>query len=289
MKTGKTGTRDLEATREREPIRTRETRWQIVLLFLAVSSAFLVLIPLVRDREPFAAVLGGRIWWENLNLFLILLVFCVGGVVFGLGRLRPREVGLEPRKLLEGIIVTAAAWALMQAWPYVASGTATVHQSWDTVGAWPIVRWALVMFLVTALYEEVAFRGFLYPQLYLKLNGSHRARLVAAAIVSQLLFAASHIPAHIMVRDMSGMPLLRVVALQGLAGMMLLALYLRTRNLWIAIGIHGLANAPTSLYPGALQWEMVLIPLVLVWPWLTRRPYHRGFARVESVRDSTTA
>jgi len=34
---------------------------------------------------------------------------------------------------------------------------------------------------------------------------------------------------------MSGMPLLRVVALQGFAGIMLLALYLRTRNLWIAI------------------------------------------------------
>src|SRR5688572_3107300 len=63
MKTGRTGTTDLEATREREPIRTRETRWQIVFLFLAVSSALLVLIPLARDREPFAAVLGGRVWW----------------------------------------------------------------------------------------------------------------------------------------------------------------------------------------------------------------------------------
>ena len=136
------------------------------------------------------------------------------------------------------------------------------------------------MFAATAMWEELAFRGFLLPQLYLKLPGQHWARLWGALLLSQIVFACAHIPAHIMLRHLWGSALLQMLALQGFAGVLLGLLYFRTRNLWIAIGIHGLANAPTPLTGGALGWELPLVFLIAAWPWLVRRPYQRGFAAV---------
>jgi len=158
----------------------------------------------------------------------------------------------------------------------------TVARTWTTRGVQGTLIWAAVMFLGAALYEEIAFRGFLFPQLYLKFRGSHRVRFWAALLVSQFLFAISHIPAHIMIRHLSGSTLWTQVILQGVAGVMLLLLYLRTRNLWISAGIHGLANAPTPLFEGAMGWEYFLIALLVAWPWIARRPTQRGLAKVET-------
>ena len=102
---------------------------------------------------------------------------------------------------------------------------------------------------MTALWEETAFRGFLLPQLYLKLSGHRWVRLWGALLLSQIVFAAAHIPAHVMIRHLTGLPLLRMLLLQGFAGILLGLLYLRTRNLWIAIGICLVAAALAWLLP----------------------------------------
>jgi TctA family transporter len=62
----------------------------------------------------------------------------------------------------------------------------------------------VAMLVGIPLYEEVAFRGFLFPQLYLKLGGAYRARLWVAAIISALLFALMHLPNRMLVREMAG-------------------------------------------------------------------------------------
>jgi len=149
-----------------------------------------------------------------------------------------------------------------------------------------MLRWTAVMFLAVATYEEIAFRGFVFPQLYLKAGGSHWVRFVIALVASQIIFAIAHIPAHITVRHLTGALLFKAVALQVGAGVMLLLLYLRTRNLWIPIGFHGLANAPTPLFAGSMSWEIALLTVLVAWPWLTRRPYQRGLARVERVSEN---
>lgn len=264
----------------REPIRTKEVGWLTLLTFVGATAALLVLVPLLRE-VPLGALLRGPSWWENLNLFVLLLIVTVGGVAFLMGRLRPAHVGLRGRKLIEGIAVTLLAWSAMQAWPFIASGTAEYSLTWSDPGVLATLRWTAVMFLATALWEEVAFRGFLLPQLYLKIAGHRWLRLWGALILSQIIFAAAHAPAHIMLRDLSGGPLLQMLLLQGFAGLLLGLLYLRTRNLWIAVGIHGLANAPTPAFGGALGWEIPLLLILIAWPWIRRRPQARGFATVQ--------
>jgi len=206
-------------------------------------------------------------------------------VIFGLGRLKPAEVGVRRDKLREGVIVTLAVWSLMQLVEVVGdiatTGMVNLSPAWIRNGIWPTLAWTGAMFLGAALYEEIAYRGFLFPQICLKLRGTYRARFWIALLISQVVFAASHIPAHIALRNLSGSALWTTVVMQGIIGALLVLLYLRTRNLWIAIGIHGLVNAPTPLVAGASGVETFLIILVIGWPWIARKPQHRGFARVE--------
>lgn len=278
-----------EPSSTQDPIRTREVSWLVLALFLGVSSGVFVLLPILQRVAPLREVLAGPSWLSNLFIFATLLIVAVGGVIVGLGRLRPADVGLRRDNLAEGIIVTTAVWSLMQLIELVGdiatTGTVTIAPSWIRNGIGSTLAWTVAMFLGAALYEEIAYRGFLFPQLYVKIGGTHRARLWIALLVSQVVFAASHIPAHVTLRHLSGSALWTTVVLQGITGGMLALLYLRTRNLWISIGIHGLANAPTPLVAGASGFEMFLIILVIGWPWLARRPQHRGFARVESLAE----
>jgi len=272
-----------------DPIRTHEVNWLVIALFLGVSSGLLALLPVLRHIPPLRQILAGPSWLSNLLVFAVLLIVAVVGGMFGLGRVQPADVGLRRDKLGEGVIVTVAVWSLMQlieiAGDVVTSSPITIAPSWTRNGIGSTLAWTGVMFLGAALYEEIAYRGFLFPQLYLKIRGTHRARLWIALVLSQVVFAASHIPAHVAVRNLSGSALWTTVVLQGIVGALLVLLYLRTRNLWISIGIHGLANAPTALVAGASGFETFLIILVIGWPWIARKPEHRGFARAESLAE----
>ncbi|HEY8833157.1 MAG TPA: type II CAAX endopeptidase family protein [Gemmatimonadaceae bacterium] len=274
-----------ETTSTQDPIRTREVSWPIIALFLVVSSGVLVLLPVLRRAAALREIFEGPIWRANVFVFAALLLIAVVGVVFGLGRLRPADVGLRRDKLGEGMIVTVAVWSLMQlvevVGDIVTTSKVSIAPSWIRNGIGSTLAWTAAMFLGAALYEEIAYRGFLFPQLYLKIRGTHRARFWIALLLSQVVFAASHIPAHITLRNLSGSALWTTVVLQGIIGVLLVLLYLRTRNLWISIGIHGLANAPTPLVAGASGFETFLIILVIGWPWIARRPQHRRLARVE--------
>lgn len=267
---------------ESEPIRTREVGWATIALFLVVSIALLTAFAAVLRLGPLSGVIIPS-WLENLATFSILLLVAVGGVLFGIGRLRPSDLGLGREKIVQAIVVIGAIWISNQLLGGITELATTpalrFDRAWST-GAGRVLLWTLVMFFATALYEEIGFRGFLYPQLFLKLPGSPRARFWTALLVSQLIFAAMHIPAHLIIRHMSGGALLSVLARQLIAGILLLLIYLRTRNLGIAIGLHGLANAPTPLFAGTLSWEIFLIALFVGWPWITRRPEDRGLARI---------
>jgi membrane protease YdiL (CAAX protease family) len=278
-----------ESTSTQDPIRTREVSWLVIALFLVVSSGVLVLLPVLRHAAPLREIFAGPSWRANVFVFAALLILAVVGVIFGLGRLRPADVGLRRNKLGEGMIVTVIVWSLMQlievVGDIVTTSRVTIAPSWTRNGIGSTLAWTAAMFLGAALYEEIAYRGFLFPQLYLKIGGTSRARFWIALLFSQVVFAVSHIPAHVALRHLSGSALWTTVALQGIVGVMLVLLYLRTRNLWISIGLHGLANAPTSLVAGASGFETFLIILVIGWPWIARRPQHRRFARVESLTE----
>ncbi len=99
----------------------------------------------------------------------------------------------------------------------------------------------VVMWITAAFAEEVIFRGFLMSRLA-RLMGGGRGAWVGALALSSLLFSLIHI-----YQGTGG------VIRTGLMGLLLGLVYLLShRNLWIAIGVHGLTNtlALTILFMG---------------------------------------
>lgn len=122
----------------------------------------------------------------------------------------------------------------------------------------------------------MTFRGFLLPQCYFQLRGLElrpRTRVLVALLVSQLLFALYHIP----VMSSTGVsPIQLPLALLPilLVGLLLAVVYLRTSNLFLAVGLHALNDAPTVLFPPTflsndllgLITVLVFALLLLFWP-----------------------
>jgi uncharacterized protein len=168
------------------------------------------------------------------------------GIFFLLGRLRPIDVGLERNKLLSAALFAFVLWGLGQLAVILFGliiGEAVVLQP---RGAFILYAF-LGQVLGNALYEEIAFRGFLLPQLYLKLAGSHRLRLILALVFSQAFFALIHIPNIFLVRELalSALPadLLRLFVF----GLVFAFIYLYTGNLFVAVIVHALANVPALI------------------------------------------
>jgi membrane protease YdiL (CAAX protease family) len=154
----------------REPVTTAAANWRQIAAFLVLSGALLVLVPLAR-QTPWGAALRGPAWRENLSLFALLLVVTVGGILVLWCRLRLSDLGLRCDKFGQGISVVVIFWGVLQAWPFIASGSGELAATWNDPGVLVTLRWTAVMFLATGLWEEIAFRGFLLPQIYLRLPG----------------------------------------------------------------------------------------------------------------------
>jgi membrane protease YdiL (CAAX protease family) len=275
------------AERLLQPIRTRELSGTTIALFLALTFAVLTAYPLIRHTRSMARVVLPA-WLDNLVPFGTLLVVAVGGVLFLIGRLRASDLQLQRSALAIAALTIGLVWLINQvigaATSLLTIGTIAIDQRWTTPGVGPTLLWTVVMLFGTALFEEIAFRGMLYPQLVLKLRKvtGANATPVVAALLSQLVFAVSHLPGHVVIRHTTGGALLVQLALQMVAGILLLLVYLRTRNLWIAVGLHALADAPAPLVQGTLSWEVPLLVLLIAWPWLVRRSEQRGLAPIEA-------
>jgi membrane protease YdiL (CAAX protease family) len=107
----------------------------------------------------------------------------------------------------------------------------------------PFLLSGLAGYLVlTALPEELAFRGVLFRGIERGLG------MVAALVISSLAFGLVHLMNP-------GATLVGALGTAAVGGVMLLAAYLLTRNLWLAIGIHWAADfwqgAVFGLHPAA--------------------------------------
>ena len=104
-----------ERVSTRDPIRTREVGRTIIALFIGVATGLELLLLKIQRSAGLGSLLAGPDWKGNLFFYAALLLLAVWGVLFGIGRLRPVDVGLERKKLLQGILVTASIWLLDQA------------------------------------------------------------------------------------------------------------------------------------------------------------------------------
>ena len=178
------------------------------------------------------------------------------GVVIALrhGRQTPASLGWRRRDLAPALLVLVAAWLLREAAAGWAHGGPVPPAAAVAEGRWGHLLGPLLAQLAgTALMEETLYRAFLWPQLRLRLVAVLPARSasVLALIASQAIFALMHIPIRIYqgaaLADLGGM-----LAMLFASGIVLALVYAATRNLFIAVAIHALANAPTctSKRPG---------------------------------------
>jgi hypothetical protein len=176
----------------------------------------------------------------------------------GICRFRPREIGLDPAKLPAAVILTALIWVANQVVLVIVLALTrqeiALNPEWTSAG-WtrPAGAWLGQLFGNTPL-EEVVFRGFLLPQcLLLALSWMPKARawipLLVALLLSQALFTVLHV--FFNVYEAQGQWLLLA---QFAMGLLFAGVYVRTGNLFLAMGLHTLANNPGPLlldpFPG---------------------------------------
>ena len=204
---------------------------------------------------------------------LVQLVVLVGGVMVLMGRLNARDLGLERQAFVNAGVVMLLVWGLAQ--------VATVLLGWSGLAPFapnPDLATLPLPFLVgkqldaivgSAFIEEVMYRGFLMTQLVLlaqrRWPGRPGLSLGLGVGVTQLYFGINHIPAALRMHLPTAEIAMYIVH-AALAGALFAALYLRTGNLFVAVGAHAIVNSPASLFVAG--FDPALLALV---PFATRK------------------
>jgi membrane protease YdiL (CAAX protease family) len=173
-------------------------------------------------------------------------------IVFGLGRLRPRELGLVAARVAPGAAATLTVWAGVQVVLFAGALIA------GRIEATPVLAGSVVAQLLgTALIEEAIFRGLLFGQLRVRWDAA------PAAAVSSLAFALWHVPQHLWL-GYRGLELVGAQAVVLAGGVLACLLYLGTRNLFVVVGLHALFNEPAALVASPVHPQVALGGVIAV-------------------------
>ena len=269
-------------------IETRRARYGLlcVLVAFALNIGFLIsslpietlptypLVRLARYFEPLDANLGAALHflastWGRLIWLVVILGWAICG-------LRAKDIGIRWSQWKEGVVVTLAMWVSIEG---VLAGSVLVLKQplswnplWHRLTPAAIVATIVYYFSGVALLEEVFYRGYMVPQIFHAIQEHFPKRSqVLAVLVSQVLFALSHIPHYSM-----PLPMPVGLGILWLSGVVLAWMWLRTGNLFIAVGWHGLMDFPIHLVtapqnvPEGITF-LVGVLLLAGWPWLRRR------------------
>jgi membrane protease YdiL (CAAX protease family) len=224
------------------PVRLSAPQWLFVLAALALGFAVLIW-----SGASFGGGVGRLI---PALLFVALPLLALATVAGRHWRALFRPVG--PREL-----VWMLGFALLNV--LVSVGAAMIVRSLTTTAPNP----AGALLESATVGERVAFFASTLPQLlgeelltilpllallsllHARLGWSRRRALLAAWLLSALLFALAHLSTY----DWN---LVQCVAVIGSARLVLTAAYIRTRNLWVSTGAHVLND-----------WLLLSVPLLL--------------------------
>jgi hypothetical protein len=262
----------------------RVVSWRLLAAVLAVEVVLTAAFNLVVFRSewfletvyrPIFVATGGLVRLTLLvNAVNVLLILV--GLLMVVGGLRLHDLGLERSKLPLAAAVTAGVWAAIQvlgaAVAYVQTGTVALDPLWSTDGVGAVLGLLVAQLFGNALFEEVLYRAVLLDQLVLKLRDRRRGFLLAL-VGSQAVFSLLHVPNRIY----QGFPLDALLVSLGmlfLMGLLFALVYHRTGNLFVAVGVHAVGNAPTMLVETPVSGNFLAIVLavvlVAVWPLLAR-------------------
>lgn len=256
-----------------------------LLAVIAASYLLVWLFNLWFSVDDFARDLALRSHgWINPNLvmFVPMTLLVVGGLALPWGGQRLRDLGLKAGALPPALLLLVVLWASIQLLAALASGSdgsaLTWHSAWSEPGAGFVLGFLFAMILGTALFEEAVFRGFLLPQIMLRLptGASRRARTTLAILISAMIFSFWHLPTLLINQDLGAAgTAIQLLSLAG-AGVLLALLYLRTGNLFVTMAVHTLVNAPTLLFSSPVSGSVLAgflgVGVIVFWPWLHRQP-----------------
>ena len=261
----------------------RRTSWPILGLTIVAYAGATLVVSTVLFQGRISEMLG---WLYAATGFLIqsalvggLVGLAIVGVIFfGVGRLRGSDVGWGVAELWMGLLVTLGFWIAMNGvlvMLAVFSGGVFLDEAWQRRGATAVAGGLAGQLLGNALVEETLFRGFLLPQFYLKAATAFRrgTALAIAVVGSSLLFAVSHIPNRLFIQGLTGSELMWDQGGVFLLGLVFATVYLVTRNLFVAVGLHALVNEPTLVIRASNEdavyavWGGLTVLLLLTW-WL---------------------
>lgn len=230
---------------------TRRAPFWVIAAVVVLQPALAGFFELVVFRNHWTAPVfhatGGLIQ-GTLDANLLVLAVIVGGLIFRMGGLRPRDAGWNAASIMPAAGLTLALWAVvnMAAGVYVlaAGRQLALDPSWTAPG--PVVKLGSLLSQIfgNALYEETVYRGFLTVQLMLLLERLGRLpALLLAALVVQAVFMAIHVPMLIVAEHQPLAALWPSLVPIFVVGLILLAIYLLTRNLFLSVGVHALTDA----------------------------------------------
>lgn len=250
--------------------------WLFILLSIFLVFGIVVEInhAFQEEGEFFAAVLNatGHLVTPTLLGAGLLALIVIGGLVV-LGKFSFRDLGWKRGNFVPGIAVALALWIVMQLVEVIASfainGQLQFSPTWIDMGAGAVIGVLIGQSLGTATAEETFFRGFLLPQLRLKFNRKNTALALGLAIViSQLLFSLYHLPNLLLGNSGKVGTGFGDIAIQlGLdffIGVVFAAVYVRTGNLFLVMGIHALQNAGTSIVATPVDPALVMFTLAII-------------------------
>jgi hypothetical protein len=269
----------------------RPTSWRVIALAIIAWTVASTLLNFLGGRPEIAQAMGavaratGGLVQPPLLVGPLFLA-AVGTAIFGAGRLRAVDVGWRPGDIGPAVLATLGFWAAMQAvlalWIIGSDGELRWNEAWPSVRIGPFVGGLAGQLLANALLEELVFRGFLLPHLYLSARRRLPAwaALAAAVLGSSLLFAVTHIPHRIFFLRWPAESLAPDQLKLLFFGMTYAAIYLVTRNLFVCIGLHAIFNQPAALaqapfWPGpaaawyepnvSTAWCAAVLLLLIAW------------------------
>lgn len=202
----------------------------------------------------------------------------VGVIMLWLGNLTWKDIGLVWNRLPAGLALTVATWILAQVLAVVGGLVTTGEiREHPTLGLRQLhlTLAALISHvLAVSLLEEVAYRGYLLPQIYVRFSPRRYGLALGGALVlSQGLFALLHIPLLMFAGMATGFLPFAITGV-GIMGIAFSLMYLASGNLFFVMGVHTLVTAPTALFafPGP-DWLAILIAalnVAMLSPLLTR-------------------
>lgn len=212
-------------------------------------------------------------------LSLIKVAFVGFGVMFWIGQFRGRHLGLGWGKFKTGVLATFFIWAMLQliivAYDMITASELGYFSNWQGTGSINIIGGFILYAVGKAFFDELTYRGLLLPQLHLKcqryLKLDPRIILGIAIIISQTIYLIIQLPLISLFTSTSISSAMTFTSLFFLSIISSL-IYLRTKNLYITIGLHAIWYQPIFVAAPAIPHTFILVLLaigfILVWPLL---------------------